>query len=46
MKTSNTDAASLRYAFGVKNSPSANIFNASSKLINTTKPYSAIWKKN
>lgn len=44
MKTSKADATSLIYALGVKNNPSARIFNASSKLIKTTNAYSATCK--
>lgn len=42
MKTSNTEATSLMQALGVKNRPSAKIFNASSMLIQITKQYSVI----
>lgn len=41
MKTSKIDATSFMYAFGVKNTPSAKILRANSKLIKITNTYSA-----
>lgn len=41
--TSNAEAISFIYAFGVKKSPSARIFNANSMDMKKTKMYSAIW---